>query len=88
MRHIFPVDVVFSVSNKGPLKNGTRREEHTFEKLHMSELMAPADVNGSRVGIPVENVWSGLQTLMQKSGTHLRPGELYSYRKVIERKSS
>ncbi|KAH7696211.1 hypothetical protein AAVH_36721, partial [Aphelenchoides avenae] len=84
VRHIFPIDVVFSVRNKGPRKKWTLREEETFEKRHMSEQMAPADpVNIS--GVPVKDVWLALQVLMRKQGAHIiNPSELGRYWTIIK----
>ncbi|KAH7725120.1 hypothetical protein AAVH_07398 [Aphelenchoides avenae] len=59
VRHIFPIEVVFSVSNKGRRNKWTLREEDTFVKRHMSELMAPTDVAGAGAGIPVKDAWTG-----------------------------
>ncbi|KAH7725115.1 hypothetical protein AAVH_07393 [Aphelenchoides avenae] len=86
VRHVFPIDVVFSVSNKGPRKKWTLREEDTFVKRHLSELMAPTDATDPDAVIPVDAAWTWLQILMQKQGTYVKPSELDRYWTIIEQR--
>ncbi|KAH7725112.1 hypothetical protein AAVH_07390 [Aphelenchoides avenae] len=86
VRHVFPIDVVFSVSNKGPHKKWTLREEDTFVKRHLSELMAQTDAAVPDAGIPVDAAWKWLQILMQKQGTYVNPSELDRYWTIIEQR--
>lgn len=61
----------------------TLREEDTFEKRHMNELIGASGVPG----IPVKDAWTGLQTLMQKNDAYLKPAELYRYWTLIRSKT-
>ncbi|KAH7725070.1 hypothetical protein AAVH_07347 [Aphelenchoides avenae] len=82
--HVFPIDVVFTVRNKGRRKHWELAEDETLEKRHMSELAGK--LGSQNFDVSVVRVWSGLQGVMQRQGTHLQPHELVRFERLIEQR--